>query len=209
MVCSAGLAFHRLAPLLVVGLQVASDQLQPLLGPGYGLQLRPARLQPLLAGDFLALRDLLELGVDLGPLVFVQRELRQAALVVDRHRGPVFHRALDVVDADVVAEDVARVAVGLLDGRAREADERCAGQGVAHVGGESVDEVVLAAVSLVGDDHDVATRRQQRMPVALLVGKEFLDRGEDHASRLALQPSAQVGPVRGLLRRLAHQVPTA
>ena len=51
-------------------------------------------------------------------------ELGQPALVVDRHGRAVLDGALDVVDADVVAEDGARVGVGLLDRRAGEADER-------------------------------------------------------------------------------------
>jgi hypothetical protein len=72
---------------------------------------------------------------------------------------------------------------------------------------EAVDEVVLAAVHLVGDDNDVAPLRERQMPVALLtlamhgsrpcgaafdrpnrlsrlfvLGEELLDRGEDHAA---------------------------
>ena len=42
-----------------------------------------------------------------------------------------------------------------LDRRAGEADERGVRQGVPQVAGEAVDEVVLAAVGLVGDDDDV------------------------------------------------------
>ena len=50
-----------------------------------------------------------------------------------------------------------------LDGRAGEADERGVGQGVAHVAGEAVYEVVLAAVGLVGDDDDVAPVGEERV----------------------------------------------
>ena len=70
----------------------------------------------------------------------------------------------------------------MLDGRAREADKGCIGQRVAHVAGEAVDEVVLAAVGLVGDDDDVASLREGGMGIALLFGEEFLDGGEDHAA---------------------------
>ena len=56
-------------------------------------------------------------------------------------------------------------------------------QRVAHVPGEAVDEVVLAAVRLVGDDHDVAPLGEHRVAVALLLGQELLDGGEDHAAR--------------------------
>ena len=109
----------------------------------------------------------------MGFSAFIQLQLRQAALVVDRHGGVILHGPLDVVDADVVAEDRARVLVGQLDGRAGEADERGIGQRVAHVAGEAVDEIVLAAVRLVGDDHDVAALGEHRVPVALLSGKNF------------------------------------
>ena len=67
--------------------------------------------------------------------------------------------ALYVVDADVVAEHGPGVGVLKLDGRPREADERGVGQRVPHVAGVPVDEVVLAAVRLVGDDHDVPPLR--------------------------------------------------
>ncbi len=89
--------------------------------------------------------------------------------VVDRHGRPVLDGPLDVVHADVVAEHGAGAGVGELDGRPGEADERRVGQRVPHVAGVAVDEVVLAAVRLVGDHHDVAAARQQRMPVARLV----------------------------------------
>ncbi len=110
-----------------------------------------------------------------------------------RHRGAVLHRLLDVVDADVVAEDGAGVAVGQLDGRAGEGDEGGVGQGVAHVAGEAVDEVVLAAVRLVGDHHDVAPVGEHRVAVALVgIGEELLHGGEDHAAGARLQKLAQV-----------------
>ena len=159
------------------------DQLQPLLRADHRLELRPLGLELLLALDLLALGRLLELRVDLRPLGLVERELGQPALVVDRHRGAVLHGALDVVDADVVAEHRARVGVLQLDRRAGEADERGVRQRVAHVAREAVDEVVLAAVRLVGDHHDVAPLGERRVPVALLLREELVDGGEDHAAR--------------------------
>jgi hypothetical protein len=110
-------------------------------------------------------------------------QLGQPALVVDGHRGAVLHRALDVVDADVVAEDRAGVGVGQLDGRAGEADERGVGQRVAHVAREAVDEVVLAAVRLVGDHHDVAPVESVGCRSPFSSGEELLDGGEHHAAR--------------------------
>ena len=138
-----------------------------------------------------------------------QGELGQTALVVDRHGRPVLDGALYVVDADVVAEDGARVGVGEFDGRAREADERRVRQGVAHVPGEAVDEVVLAAVRLVGDHHDIAAVGQLRVPITSFFRKELLDSGEHHAALLHREPRPKVGAARSLDRRLAQQVLTS
>ena len=82
-------------------------------------------------------------------------------------------------------------------------------QGVAHVAGEAVDEVVLAAVRLVGDDDDVAPVGEHRVAVALLLGEELLDGGEHHAAGGDRELGAQVGAVGGLHRRLAQQVAAA
>ena len=203
------LAVHRGEPVLEVLHQVAGDELDAVLRADHRLELRPPALELLLALDLLALGRLLELRVDLRPLGFLQLQLRQPALVVDGHRRAIDDGALDVVDADVVAEHRARVGVGLLDRRAGEADERRVRQRVAHVPREAVDEVVLAAVRLVGDDDDVAPLREHRVPVAFLLGEELLDRGEHHAARGDGELRAQVGPVGGLHRRLAQQVAAA
>ena len=200
------------------------------------LELRPLRLQLLAAVDLLPLGHFLEAGIDRRLLRLVESQLRQAALVVDRHGRPVLDRPLDVVDADVVAEHGAGAGVGQLDGRPGEADERGVGQRVAHVAGVAVDEVVLAAVRLVGDHHDVAAARQQRMPVARLppparggprllvssarggplvlpgrgrVGEELLDRREHHAARFDGELRPQVGAALRLDRRQPEQVGAA
>ena len=123
--------------------------------------------------------------------------------------APSCDRALDVVDADVVAEHRARVGVLQLDRRAGEADERGVRQRVAHVAREAVDEVVLAAVRLVGDHHDVAALGERRVPVALLLGEELLDGREHHAARGDRQQLPQVRAALGLHRRLAQQVRAA
>ena len=200
------LALHGLAALVEVGDDVLGDEMQPLRGAHDGFELRPPGLEPLLAFDLLALGRLLEIRVDVRTRGFVQRQLREAALVVNRHRGAVLHGTLDVVDADVVAEHGPGVGILELDGRAREADERGVGQCVAHVAGVAVDEVVLAPVRLVGDHHDVAAVGQQRVPVPFLLGEELLDRGEDHAARCDGELRPQVRAARGLRRRLAQEV---
>ena len=88
-------------------------------------------------------------------------------------------------------------------------DERGVRQRVAHVPREAVDEVVLAAVRLVGDDDDVAPVGEHRVPVALLLGKELLDGGEHDAAGGDRELRPQVGAVGGLHRRLAQQIATA
>ena len=106
-----GLAVQHLQPLLEVGHDVLGDLLDALLRADDRLQLRPPGLELLLALDFLALGGLLKVRVDTGQLALVQRQFGQTALVVDGHRGPVLHGPLDVVDADVLAEDSAGVGV--------------------------------------------------------------------------------------------------
>ena len=88
--------------------------------------------------SFFPCGDFLELGIDLGQLGFVQAQLGDPAFVVDRDRGLVDHRLLDVVDRDVLAKDGPRVGVVLFDLRAGESNERGIRQGVAHIAGEAV-----------------------------------------------------------------------
>ena len=123
----------------------------------------------------------------------VSLEFRDAVLVVERHRGPVLDGAGEVVDRDVVAEHLAGAFLFAGDQRrAGEAEESRIGQRVPHVQRE---DVVLAAVGLVGDDDDVAAVGELRVDAAL-VGAELLDQGEDVAVILAqqqLQVAAAVG----------------
>ncbi len=202
------LAVHRLEAPFIVGDEVGGDELDALGVADEGLERGPLRFELLAAGVLLALGDLLELGVELRQLGGVEGQLGDAALVVDRHRGLVGDGPLDVVDADVVAEDRPRVRVLVVDGRAGEADERGIGKRVAHVAGEPVDEVVLAAVRLVGDDDDVPAVAQGGQPLALL-GKELLDGREHHAAAGDLQELAQALAVGGLHGRLAEELEAA
>ena len=72
---------------------------------------------------------------------------------------------------------------------------------------EAVDEVVLAAVGLVGDDDDVPTVREHGVLVALLLGEELLDCGEDDAACLDGELAAKVCAESSAWRRwLAKQV---
>ena len=124
-----------------------------------GLQLRPLGLEPLLALDFLSLGGFLEIRVNCWPLGVIKFQPGQAAFVVDGHGGPVLHGTPDVVDADVIPENGPGVGVLQFNGRAGKPNEGSVGQGVPHVPGEAVDKVVLAAVGLVGNDHNVAPFR--------------------------------------------------
>ena len=75
-------------------------------------QFGPTALGLLASRDILLVfDDLLDLFVERVDLRAVDVELGEAALVVDRYGGPVVHRLLDVIDADVVAEDPAGIPV--------------------------------------------------------------------------------------------------
>jgi len=74
---------------------------------------------------------------------------------------------------------------------------------------ESVDEVIVAAVRLIGDHHNIVPLREYTVTVTLLLGKELLDRGEHHAPRSDRELRAEVGTVRSLHRWLAQQVAAA
>ncbi len=201
-----GLAFHDRKPRFIVIDKIAGDKPQALLGADQRLELRPFALQLFLPRDLFVFGDLLEFGIDLRLLRGLERQLGEPALVVDRHGGAVGHGALDVIDTDVVTEHGNGTGVLLLDGRAGEADEGGVGQRVAHVRGEAVNEIVLAAVGLVRQHHDVAPFGQERVLVALLFGEEFVDCGEHHAAGGNRELPAQVGAIRRLHRRLAQKV---
>jgi len=138
-----GLAVHGLQAVLEVIHQVTGDESEAPLGAHHGLELGPPGLELFLALHLLTLGGLFEVGVDPGTFGVVELEQRQAALVIDGHRGLVRYGSLNVVHADVFAEHRPGVGVGQLDGRAGETDEGGVRQGVAHVAGEAVDEVVL------------------------------------------------------------------
>jgi len=67
-------------------------------------------------------------------------------------------------------------------------------------------EPVLAAVRLVGDEHDVVPLGEQGVFVIAPLGAEFLDRGEDHAARRHLQQIPQMLAALRLFRLLAQQL---
>src|SRR5205085_2497767 len=99
------------------------------------------------------------------------------------------YRLRHVVDIDVLAEDLGRRSVFLIDWSARETDEGCLRKGVADVPSEPVDHVVVRAMSLVDHYDYVASVGQQGKTTAglpvLLRQTELLQRGEDDAARFA------------------------
>ena len=160
---------------------------------GHGLQPVVASDQVVLAGE-LPLQLLLLLLVQFRLLeqlfhVFVQLlvgelQLRDPVLVVEGHRGPVFHGLTEVIDAHVVAEDLASLLLAHDERGAGEGEEGGPGQGRAHVERQGV---VLAAVGLVGDDDDILPLREHRVLLPAF-GAELVDQGEDIAVVLGQEP---------------------
>ncbi len=72
--------------------------------------------------------------------------------------------------------------------------------------GEPVNEIVLGAVGLVGDHHDVPPLGQDGVAIAFLLGKELLNSREYDAARFDRELLSQVRPAFGLDRRLAQEV---
>jgi hypothetical protein len=102
---------------------IPGDYPDPVLGADDRFELCPLGLELFFALDLLALGQFLEFWVDLGPLGGLQFELGGPAFVINRHRRAVDDRALDVVDADIVAKDGTGIGVGFLDRRAGKADK--------------------------------------------------------------------------------------
>lgn len=88
------------------------------------LQRGPLGLELHLLRKRFALGDLLKLRAQLRQFCCAQGESGNAALVINRHRGPLGDAALGVVNGNIITEDRPRIRVHLLDGRAGESDER-------------------------------------------------------------------------------------
>ncbi|MPM20261.1 hypothetical protein SDC9_66690 [bioreactor metagenome] len=82
--------------------------------------------------------------------------LGQPALIIDAHGRAVFHGLLDVIDIDIIAKNRLSVAVLFFNRCAGETNKRSIGQGIAHVPGKAIDEIILAAVGFIRDYHYVA-----------------------------------------------------
>jgi hypothetical protein len=144
-------------------------------------------VEPFLAGDQvvllaehplqLPLLVLVQFGVLDHPVDVVvqllvgQLKLRDAVLVEQRHGRAVVYGLLEIVDADVVAEDLLGLLFAHDQRRAGESYERRVRQGIAYVQRE---DVVLGAVGLIGHHDDVRPARQLGEPLASL-SPELLD----------------------------------
>ncbi len=207
------LAIERRHAVLEVLHDVLGDQLQALVRAHQCFDGGPLLLHALAGRLFFVLQNLLDLGVDLGLLILIQLDARQARFVIDRHRRAILHRTADVVDVDVVPKHRRGVDVVCLDGRAGKADERGIRQRIAQVLGKAIGdlaafaihfglEAVLAAVRLIGDDHDVAARGERPIHLAKL-----LQRRENHPARSPVEQRLQVLAALGLHGRLPDQIP--
>ena len=132
--------------------------------------------------QFFAFGRVLKIRVNFRFFRRLQFQLGEPAFVENRHGRLVLDGALDVVNGNVIAKHCPRVGVGLFNRRAGEADEGGVRQRVAHVPGEAVNEIVLAAVRLVGNDDDVAPVGKQRMFAAFVFREKFLNGREHHAA---------------------------
>ncbi len=119
------------------------------------------------------------------PLVQVaygHAEFLAPGVVVERDRGFIVDRPLEVIRRDVVAKDPPRDLIVFHQGCAGEPDVAGVRDGAAHVQGEGS---VLGPVCLIGDDDDVVSRAVGLLGLDLPV--ELLDEGEDVCLMLCKQ----------------------
>ncbi len=166
----------------------------------------PLALQLLFLVRLLALGGFLKFRIEFGLGILRNLNLGEATLVVNRNRRSILYGSFDVVDADVVAKDGARVGVGSLNRRPGEPDKGCARERVAHVPRVAIHEVVLTPVGFIGNHDDVGSIGEEIMLSTALLGEEFVDRGKDHASRIHAQKLSKVGSVASLNRSLPKQI---
>ncbi len=199
------------APCLPVLHEVVGQRLQPGGSAVDGVDHGHRLLDPCAFGVVQARGGLVRGAVDRGG-VDVGREahLDQSRLKVHRDGGAVGDRTGEVVHVDHVAEHGLGVPLPR-DRRPGEGNERRVRQRVLEVPGVPVEVVVVAAVRLVDDEHDVAPLGQHGVPAArplLLRGEaELLQRREVDAARGASSElGAQFAATRDLARLLGKQL---
>ena len=155
---------HRLAGFprgRVVLHEIPRHLVEPLVGGDDVIVALEFPLQPLLDIDVLGLQLFQLFGDAFVEVADGHAQLVATGVVIERHRGLVLHRPLEVVGRDVFAEHPARDLVVLEQRRAGKADVAGIGQGVTHVERQ---RAVLGAVRLVGDDDDVVALAYRAVP---------------------------------------------
>ena len=113
---------------------------------------------------------------------------------------------MNVVHRYVITKDRPRIGVILFNGRSSETNERRIWQSIAHVSRQAVNQVVLAAVRLIGNHDNVSPIRKTRHAVSLFFGHKLLNRGEDNAATGNKQQVTQVGAPLCLSWRLSQRI---
>jgi len=182
---------------------IRGNLLQAVLTAHNGFFASPACEAFLPVGELFIFSDLFNPLIEDFLVLFRELDFRQAAFVIDRHGSAIFDCLLDVVHVHVIPKDRLGVSVSQFDGRTSKANERGVRQGVAHVAGKAVNEVILAAVGFIRDHHHIASVRQGRVDPAVLLREEFLNGGEDDSPRSNREQASQVLAAAGLHRGLA------
>jgi len=197
------LAFRGRGALFEVVDDIRGNLLQAVLTAHNGFFASPACEAFLPVGELFIFSDLFNPLIEDFLVLFRELDFRQAAFVIDRHGSAIFDCLLDVVHVHVIPKDRLGVSVSQFDGRTSKANERGVRQGVAHVAGKAVNEVILAAVGFIRDHHHIASVRQGRVDPAVLLREEFLNGGEDDSPRSNREQASQVLAAAGLHRGLA------
>src|SRR5699024_7664431 len=115
------------------------------------------------------IQQLFQLFVD---MLIGKLQLRNAILIVERHRSPVLNGLLKIIGAHVIPEHLARFLIlPFNQRRAGKAQESRVGQGFTHIHGQLV---VLGAMGLVGDDNNIIIGAQDRKLLVVATVK-FMD----------------------------------
>ena len=149
-----------------------------MFGPGDRFELRPTTVEFLLSIDFPAFRRLFELPIDLGALGVFHLELCETPFIVDQDRRAVGHCALNVVHADLVTENAARVCIRLPDWCSGETHELRVRQSIAHMARKTcrLRPARVVHASLVRREHSTSVRITHWQLEFL--DHEFVERGD-------------------------------
>src|SRR5579872_260029 len=186
--------------------QVMRDFFETRLGTNEFGKLRPPALCRLASNDtFLIFNDILHILVEFINLRPVDVQFSKAALVKDGYSGMVILSILNVVNADIAAENGTCIFIFKRNRCAGEAYEGSARQRIAHIFSKAVNKLranhffrlaildinqtglkaILTAVCLIRNNDHVAARAKRRMVFLIFEQGKLLNRGKDNAARLA------------------------